>query len=1168
MPLAWLLDQLLESPEFSRAAQALRHASQPVWIEGLAGSAKTCVLAGLARYSGRAALVITASEEAAERLAEDLPAFGFRPEEIGLYPASEPELEDLLAEKKMIASSEAPEQRALARTRLAVLEGLAEGRLSLVVAPVHAALRATLGPLCQHRLTLQRGQTADLHRLARQLVEFGYQRAALVEVAGQFALRGGILDVFPSTRAQPVRIEWFGDEIEGLREFDVESQRSLQEMDALTLLPARELLEAPASERGTFTLLEHMPPGCLVVLDEPGHARIRWQEYREQVNRREALLQESDRVLPEHVAPSRARAEHVDLERWLERLAPYRRLVFTLLGHSLPWLRQELAGAVHAGMNSGSIDSAQGDLPELATRLRSWIGAGNRVVVISDRPGRVTELLVEQGIPARDASRREPSPEAGEGAPRRDSLPSPNAEEGPGVAVHQGRLSAGFRLPGLKRIVLTDAEIFGGGPEHRPRPQRVAQKFKESRPIMSLLELKEGDLVVHVVHGIGRYRGLERRSVNGVQREFLRIDYQEPDRLFVPSDQLDRVQKYIGSDDQPPTIHRLGGGDWFRTKSRVRARVKEMAKQLVALYAARQARPGYAFDEDTVWQEELEAAFPYQETKDQLQAIWDTKRDMHAPRPMDRLVCGDVGYGKTEVAIRAAFKAVVDGKQAAVLVPTTVLAQQHYVTFTERLAAFPVNVEVLSRFRTRAEQKEIVRRLAEGDLDIVIGTHRLLSKDVQLSDLGLLVVDEEHRFGVSHKERIKQLKQSVDVLTLTATPIPRTLHMSLAGIRDMSVIEDPPEGRLAVRTYCLEWDPTIIREAILRELDRGGQVYYVHNRIETIFREAEKLRRLVPQARIRAGHGQMSADELEEVMLDFYEHQYDILVCTTIIESGLDIPNVNTIVITEADRLGLAQLHQLRGRVGRSSRQAYCYLTYQPFKVLTETAEKRLEAIRDFTDLGAGFRIAMRDLEIRGAGNLLGPEQHGFMVAVGFELYCQMIEEAVKEIQGKSVEEVLLPGVNLPINAFLPPEYVPTDGLRLAFYRKIAACREPAHVDAVQAEMEDRFGDPPTPVWHLLALMRLRMACLEAGVGRIETDKQGIVLWMARRVPLEDAKAIQRKFRRTSFLPDRIVLHYEGDNPLRAVENLVAALKERAGKSASDAVRRQLAAEQALSARG
>ncbi|MGV3721060.1 MAG: transcription-repair coupling factor [Actinomycetota bacterium] len=1162
MSLNVVLDRIRESPEFERCLSALRTDRAPIWLEGLAGVSKAYLTAALAQDLQRTVLLVTATEDAAERLADDLMAFGFGPTEIGLYPASDADLEVALADVKADASSVTPERRSLARTRLSVLEALADNALRVVVAPVQSALRETLGPISEHRLTLSRKGTVNLTELARQLSEMAYERVPMVETSGQFAIRGGLLDVWPSTHPTPVRVELFGDDVESLREFDPETQRSVRDLDQATILPAAELLTSASSVRGTYTLLEHMPPGSVVVLDEPNHLRSQWLDAQEREKNRRQAARDSERVV---AAP--AIAGGIEMDEFLRRTQGYRLVLLTLLAQSIPWLRKVLDQCEKAVINSGVVDAVHGDIAELSNRIRSWIGAGNQVVVASDQPHRVVELLTEQDIPATAEAghARLPGHDSADDEAPRSKAAAPASGSAKVVHAVHARLSSGFRLPGIRLLVLSDNEIFGakgrpGSDRRRASASHHTRKFKDSRPIMSLLELKEGDLVVHVAHGIGRYRGLVRRPVGVIQREFLQIDFQEPDKLFVPSDQLDRVQKYIGSDEQKPTIHRLGSAEWARTKSRVKAKVREMAKELLQLYASRQALKGHAYAPDSVWQEEMEASFPYRETRDQLSAIWDTKKDMESPRPMDRLVCGDVGYGKTEVAIRAAFKAVSDGKQVAVLVPTTVLAQQHFQTFTERLAAFPIRVELLSRFRSRPEVKKALEAISDGIADIAIGTHRLLSKDVQFQDLGLLIIDEEQRFGVTHKERLKQLRQTVDVLTLTATPIPRTLHMSLAGIRDMSVIEEPPEGRLAVRTYCLEADDSVVREAILRELDRGGQVYYVHNRIENIFREADRLQRLVPQARIRVGHGQMKETELEDVMLSFYEGEYDILLSTTIIESGLDIPNVNTILINDADRFGLSQLHQLRGRVGRSAVQAYCYLLYKPFKELTETAEKRLQAVREFTELGAGFKIAMRDMELRGAGNLLGGEQHGNMVSVGFDLYCQMIEDAVKELQGEQVEEPLLPSVSLPLNAYIPEDYIPTEGLRIAFYKKIAACRSPQDVERVQAELEDRFGDPPKSVWNILSVMRLRLESILAGVARIETDKGSVVLWLARKVDKLESKELLRHNRRLQFMPDRIIMHFDGETPLRPVENMVKLLQKNGGKTAAVAVQKQLQA--------
>ena len=1172
------LKQLHASPEYERCATALAADRAPVWIEGLAGTAKIFTASALAQDAGRLLLLVTSSEDTAERAVGDLTAFGFLPHEIGLYAASDADLEAPVAPDKMLASSATPERQALARTRLAVLEGLADDTLKAVVAPIHAVLRETIGALTDHRLQLDRGGTINLTELSRRFAELGYERVPLVECAGHFAVRGGLLDIWPSTHSAPVRLELMGDEIESIREFEPESQRSTRSLDSVKLVAATENIAPAASVRATHTLLDHLPPGALILLDEPNHLRTNWMDYQERERQRRQIIDSQDRIVAEHLRPAPG---SIDFGEFLHRAQSFRLGLFTLLAHSLPWMRKLQDQCEKAAIASGVVDAVHGDIPELANRIRSWVGAGNQIVIASDQPHRVVELLVEQGLTATAEAGHARLPGEAAAAESSGGWDEPPASDGRHLpasheaarastvirAVH-GRLNGGFRLPGVKLLVLTDAEVFGEGAERRrARPgERHGRRFKEGRPIMSLLELKEGDLVVHVAHGIGRYRGLVQRQVAGLRREFLQIDYLDPDRLFVPSDQLDRVQKYIGSDDQSPTIHRLGSAEWSRTKSRVRAKVREMAKELLALYAARKAASGHPFTPDTVWQEEMEAAFPYRETRDQLDAIWDVKKDMETPRPMDRLVCGDVGYGKTEVAIRAAFKAVTDGKQVAVLVPTTVLAQQHFNTFSERLAAFPVKIELLSRFRSRLELKKAVQGISDGLVDVAIGTHRILSKDVQFQDLGLLIVDEEQRFGVAHKERLKQLRKSVDVLTLTATPIPRTLHMSLAGIRDMSVIEEPPEGRLAVRTYCTEADDRIVQEAVLRELDRGGQVYYVHNRIDTIYREAERLQRLVPQARIRVGHGQMKENELEDVMVSFYEGEFDVLACTTIIESGLDIPNVNTILINHADQLGLSQLHQLRGRVGRSSRQAYCYLLYKPFKELSEIAEKRLQAVREFTDLGAGFQIAMRDMEIRGAGNLLGGEQHGNMASVGFDLYCQMIEEAVKELRGESADEVLLPSVGLSLNAYIPEDYIPTEGLRIAMYKKVAACRTQQDADRVQAELEDRFGDPPKTVWNMLAVMRLRMDCIPAGVARIETDKSNVTLWMARQVDRQEAKDLYRENRRAQFLPDRILLFLEGENPLRPVQNMVDLLKRQGGKAAAAAVQRQLTAANAVEA--
>jgi transcription-repair coupling factor (superfamily II helicase) len=723
------------------------------------------------------------------------------------------------------------------------------------------------------------------------------------------------------------------------------------------------------------------------------------------------------------------------------------------------------------------------DIAHLAIELRRWQELGNRVLIATRQADRLIELLDEAGI----------------GSMVREA---PGLLPRPGQLVISHRpLNEGFKLPAARLCALTDREVFGWRRLRRPLRRRAA----EGIPIGSLTDLRQDDYVVHINHGIGIYRGLVQRGAEGGQREYLLIEYAEGDRLYVPTEQFDRVQKYLGGEDERPAVHRLGGSEWERAKRRARKSAREMAAELIRLYAARHNRPGHAFAPDTPWQREMEDGFPYQETPDQLDAIQAVKQDMEQPRPMDRLICGDVGYGKTEVAMRAAFKAVMDGKQVAVLVPTTVLAQQHYTTFKERLSPYPVRLEMLSRFRSRPEQHKLVADLASGAVDIVVGTHRLLSKDVRFKDLGLVVVDEEQRFGVRHKEKLKQLRAVVDVITMTATPIPRTLNMALSGIRDMSLINDPPEGRTAVITRTLPREDGLIREAILRELERGGQVYLVHNRVESIGHVAQHTKHLVPHARLVVAHGQMDERQLENAMMQFYSGDAHILVTTTIIENGLDIPNANTLLVTDADRLGLAQLYQLRGRVGRSDRQAYAYLMWTPHKRLAETAEKRIAAIREFSELGSGFRVALRDLEIRGAGNLLGAEQHGFVASVGFELYLQMLADAVQEAKGETPEPHPQVSVDLPVPAYLPEDYAPDRNQRIDLYRRLASAPNPDRLKALLEEIGDRFGRPlPPPAQHLVRLAGVKMLCARAGVQRVAMEGNLAVLLLEDQRQLSD----------------------------------------------------------------
>jgi len=683
---------------------------------------------------------------------------------------------------------------------------------------------------------------------------------------------------------------------------------------------------------------------------------------------------------------------------------------------------------------------------------------------------RIAEILREHGMRVGSADAIDAVPAAGQ------------------VVAVTAPLTRGFQLEAADLILISDSEMVGW------RRRRRRMRFREGVRLYSWTDLNPDDFVVHIHHGIGIYRGFTRLLLNGSERDYLIIEYAQNDKLYVPTDQINLVQRYIGVEGQPPKIHRLAGTEWEREKKKVKEAAEEMARELLQLYAKRESAEGYAFAPDSPWQQELEATFEFEETPDQWLAIQDVKRDMEQLRPMDRLIAGDVGYGKTEVALRAAFKAVMDGKQVAILVPTTVLAQQHYNVFLKRLAAYPIRVEVLSRFRSRAEQKRTLEGLDAGDVDVIIGTHRLLQKDVRFHRLGLLIVDEEQRFGVKHKEKIKQLRTTVDVLTLTATPIPRTLHMSLVGLRDMSVMESPPEARLPIETEIRAYDDALVREAVRRELERGGQVYVVHNRVETIERAARRIRAVVPEANVAVAHGQMPEERLEQVMLDFLGGRTNVLVCTTIVEIGLDIPRVNTILVEDAHLMGLSQLYQLRGRVGRSDRQAYCYLLYPRGAQLTEEAEQRLQAMQEFVELGSGFKLAMRDLEIRGAGNLLGQEQHGHLAAVGFDLYSRLLDEAVRELRGQLVEEAPDATIDLGVDAYLPEAYVADEGQRLAFYRKLAGTRTVDEADGVAEELTDRYGAMPEAAEHLIAIVRLRALARAAGVGAITREKERVII--------------------------------------------------------------------------
>jgi len=1102
MNLSGLLPLIEDTPLVSRLRQELRSETVRLAL-GVGDAAKAAAIAALARGRQSPVLVVVARPDRAEALAEELAVWLGEPGRVLLFPER-----DALPYERL-----APDPETV-RDRLRALSALSLEGPPVIVASALALAQRTLSPrgLDEATRTLRSGDRLEMEPFLVELAALGYAMEPLVQEAAQASRRGGIIDVFSPMADLPVRIELLGREVESLRLFDPATQRSLETVESVVIGPAREavwdqapkhggrsklcpyldgldLSRCPAEARRRFqddlsmlaqgtafqgdhfyvpflaaaTLLEHLPPDALALVDEEQEVAQALEEALEQADASRRELEERGEIplgLPQSLEPwPRLREAFGGLPRVL-RLSR--------------WISGEETGSFR--LPFGPAAAYGGQLRRMVEEVVRQIKDGARVAIVSQQAQRLAELLGEEDTP---------------------TTVIPDLEgEPPRLAVVQGSLPGGWTLAdGAQSLTLiTDAEVFGFTKQRRAAPRKVVNREA------FLAEISPGDYVVHVDHGIARFAGLVHLTVDGHEREYLELHYAEGDKLFVPTDQLNRVSRYVGAADREPHLTRLASGDWQRAKERVRRAVQRLAKELLALYAAREVLPGHAYPQDTPWQAELEASFPYLETADQLAAIGEVKRDMEMPRPMDRLVCGDVGYGKTEVAIRAAFKAVLDGRQAAVLVPTTVLAQQHYQTFRERLAAFPMRIEVLSRFRSDAEQRQIVKDLASGAVDIVIGTHRLLQKDVSFRDLGLVIIDEEQRFGVAHKEHLKQMRREVDVLTLSATPIPRTLYMALGGIRDMSVMETPPEERLPIKTYVSESDERLAREAILRELERGGQVYFVHNRVHNIDLIATKVQDIVPEARVDIAHGQMEERELERAMSEFVQGRTGVLVCTTIIESGLDIPNVNTIIINQADKLGLGQLYQLRGRVGRGVHRAYAYLLYDRKARLTETARQRLQTIFEATELGAGFQIALRDMEIRGAGNLLGAEQSGFMAAVGFALYCRLLSEAVQRLRAMMRGEPapLLEGpeitIELPLSAHLPPSYVPDLNMRLALYQRLSEATTPKEVSAIGQEMVDRFGQPPPLARNLLYVASVRALALQADVQSIITeDAQAVV---------------------------------------------------------------------------
>jgi transcription-repair coupling factor (superfamily II helicase) len=1004
------------------------------------------------------------------------------------------------------------------RDRLRAVEALNKREPTVVVASAVAVAQRTLSaePHSSKALEVAVHLRIALTELVNSLIALGYRSVPLVEQPGDIARRGGILDVYPTTSEHPIRIEFAGDQIETLRGFSLATQRSTAPVASVTLGPAREVadlvvaagelrraLDFTGTDHGARELIEEelarlqqgdsFPEGDFYVpflargsiVDHLGDDGVLVLDEAAQVSE---TLRDHDEQSAEERRDLEARGE-------LPRGMPLPhdpwdkvREVFNSVPRQLCLSRWASAGGASRSEAQEDVVRAPfttaeaygGRLRSIAEALGSAQRRSHSVVVVSQQAQRLAEVCATEGVSAQLVS---------------DAVPA----EPRGLQIIAGALAAGFGLPGATPPLelITDTELFG----FRKQRRRTPDQSKSARESF-LSDISPGDLVVHIDHGIGRFVGLMTRKSEGVEREYLDLRFAAGDKLYVPAHQVDRVSRYIGPSDKPPALSRLGSQEWSRAKERVRRAAADIARELLDLYATRDASPGRQFSADSPWQQELEGSFPYVETPDQLDALRAIKVDMERPRPMDRLICGDVGYGKTELAVRAAFKAVTDGAQVAVLVPTTVLAQQHHTTFSERLSGFPVTVEMLSRFRSSTEQQEIIGKLATGSVDVVIGTHRLLQKDVRFKDLGLVIIDEEQRFGVAHKERLKQMRKEVDVLTLTATPIPRTMHMALSGIRDLSVMDTPPETRLPIKTYISEFEDHIIRDAILHEIERGGQAFFVHNRVHDIEKVASRVRDIAPEATVSIAHGQQPEAVLEHAMLDFVEGKTDVLVCTTIVESGLDIPNVNTLIVDKADKLGLAQLYQLRGRVGRGAMRAFAYLLFDGYRVLSEAAQKRLQAIFEATDLGAGFQIALRDLEIRGAGNLLGSEQSGHIGAVGFELYVRLLGDAVERLKALSEGrppkpsgvQAQPPSLDLPLTAHLPASYVPDLNMRLALYQRMADVSEVHQVAELRDELRDRFGNVPPAVEQLLYVMEVRTLASSAGVTSIQRDNGDLVL--------------------------------------------------------------------------
>ena len=1072
----------------------------PMMISGLTDSGKVHLAYSTCFYAERPICIVTYNELQAKKIIKDLAYFE---DNVEYFPKKEILAYDYLTESKDSLFE-----------RIEVLNNIINKKAKVIVTTIEAVMQPMIAQetLYKNLLNLKVGQELNLDKLKETLINLGYERYDVIEGKGQFSIRGGIVDIAVNSKSG-VRIELWGDEIDSIRKFNILTQRSTDMLEETSIYPAFEYVLENSIEQVCKKIEESKYAGVLNDIAEEDIEQIKSGDYISKIdkyftffyNKQESILDYLDKdciVFLDEISKIKARSENIikDNETILKGLVEKRKIPIQILEQTMDYIKiidktkekqtiylenKEIGftdvQSMHAKRNGYSfsyreVNFFRSSMDLLFEELQKANKKSKQTVVLCgnyDNAKKLSKLLEEKNIKYTLDENLE-------------------TDIVPGVTVlTSGTISTGFESYDLNLLVISASELFVSREKKRTR---LSQNFKEGETVI-FSDLKIGDYVVHKTHGIGEYIGVNTIKADGVTKDYIKVKYKDNDILYVPISSLDNIRKYIGAEKGAPKINRLGSKDWEKTKARVKNNLREVARELIELYAKRQHSKGYSFSKDTIWQKEFEDSFPYVETDDQLRCIEEVKKDMEAEKPMDRLLCGDVGYGKTEVAIRAAFKACMDQKQVAYLVPTTVLAQQQYESFKERMEKFPIRVDVLNRFRTPKEQKQILEKLEKGELDVVIGTHRILSKDVKFKNLGFLIIDEEHRFGVKDKEKIKEIKTNVDVLTMTATPIPRTLHMSILGIRDMSVIYEPPQNRKPVQTYVLEYDDEIVREAITKELEHDGQVFYLFNNVEGIEAKANKIQALVPEAKIGVAHGQMSGRELEEIMQDFIDKKINVLVCTTILESGIDIPNANSIIVENADRLGLAQLYQIRGRVGRSEKQGYAYIMYKKDKLLSEVADKRLKAIKEFTEFGSGFKIAMRDLEIRGAGSILGEMQHGHMEQVGYDMYCKLLDQVVKEMKGIQVEEEIDVQLDLDVSSYIPDEFIEDSNQKIEIYQEIALCKNEDEIKDITDSIIDRYGNMPKEIEKLLDIARIRNACRAKNIIKVAQKSDKVIFY-------------------------------------------------------------------------